>query len=286
METSSSPEKISKLIRKIQNDWERSSGQGIGLSRIDKDILMADMRKVYDLIYDLDIAKTRPDFPSVIKSSEKVAVVTKEELQPKPDALQEINIDQPVNDEHIPAEEKPEEQVVEPIVEAGENDDLHKGEEEVALKQAEVEFEIEVPLQEESVNIPPDEQVLEMNDPPAKTGSLSQPETKTTLDLFSSSKTLADVYQNDKDISLASKIQQHKISDIKTAIGINDKFLFINDIFRGEMSAYSQIIEKLNQTEGFHETLQIIEELKSTNGNEENKTTFNKLVEIAKRRFH
>ena len=52
------------------------------------------------------------------------------------------------------------------------------------------------------------------------------------------------------------------------------------------MSAYNQTIEKLNQTEGFHEALLIIDELKLANGTEENKATFNKLVEVAKRRFH
>ena len=246
METLSPQEIISKLIRKIQNDWERANGRDTGLSRIDRDILMDDLKNVYDLVYDLDIEKANSDFKSVNKISEKVAVMTDDGQQPKPDVLQEIIVDQPVDDELISAEEQP----------------------------------------EEIVSLPHEEPIIETNDPPVKTSVYPQPETKSTLDLFSESKTLADTYQNDADNSLASKIQQNKISDIKTAIGINDKFLFINDIFRGEMSAYSQTIEKLNQTEGFHETLQIIDELKSTNGNEENNATFNKLVEVAKRRFH
>jgi hypothetical protein len=283
METLSPWEIISKLISKIQNDWERANKQASRMSRIDKDILMDDLKKVYDLVYDLDIARAHSDLQSIKKSPEKV-VVTNDEQQSMPDFPPEINVDQPMDDEHIPAEGQPEEQKFESIIEAGESDDLHEEEEEPVLRQAEVEFEIEGPVQEEKVGLPREGQVLEPDGPTAETDPYAQPETKTTLDLFSASKTLADVYQDDTDNSLAAKIQQNKISDIKTAIGINDKFLFINDIFRGEMSAYNQTIEKLNQTTGFHEALQIIDELKLANGTEENKATFNKLVEVAKRR--
>jgi len=46
METIPSRESISRLIRKIQNDWERANKEDAGFSRIDKDILMDDLKKV------------------------------------------------------------------------------------------------------------------------------------------------------------------------------------------------------------------------------------------------
>ena len=133
---------------------------------------------------------------------------------------------------------------------------------------------------------PETEKVQQQNPFHQKTKTEPPADKRIALDLFSASKTLADVYQNDKDDSLAAKIKNDKITDIKTVIGINDKFLFINDIFKGEMSAYNNTIEKINQTTNFHEALQIIDELKLTTGTEENKTTFNKLLEITKRKFH
>lgn len=109
---------------------------------------------------------------------------------------------------------------------------------------------------------------------------------KSTLDLFEPSKTVSDKYSTTLDNSLAAKINQNRIEDIRTAIGINDKFLMINHLFNGELSAYNDAIEKLNGFTQFHDALQYIEELKENNLNEENESSFNKLLEIVKRKFH
>jgi len=286
METLSPNELISVLIKKIQNDWERANGKGSELSRIDKDILIDDLKKVYELVYDLDTAGSHVNFPSVVNSPENIVEVSEVEQAAGPGIRQEIPVDERVAEEPVLTEKQPEEQEIEPVVEAGEGGGLNQAEEDIVLNQAEVEFEIESARLEEEDKPVQEEQKVEPVESPVEKVVHAQVEVKTTLDLFSASKTLADVYQNDTDNSLVAKIQQNKVSDIRTVIGINDKFLFINEIFKGEMSSYNQAIEKLNQTDVFHEALQIIDDLKITNGSDENKTTFIKLVEIAKRRFH
>ena len=50
-----------------------------------------------------------------------------------------------------------------------------------------------------------------------------------------------------EDNSLAAKLQRSPISDIRTAIGINDKMMIINDLFGGSFDRYSKSINALNE---------------------------------------
>ncbi len=292
MQSFSTQEKIDRLISKIKIDWDRANGKNRGVSRIDKDILTDDIKKLYDLVFELDIITATQNFPPVEKSPEINAFLADDPDLPRVDIQHEPKEETLSGEENSLAKENPEvqpeeqaEEPIDPIIETDEIREMQFIDKEAVFSQAPVELEIE--------GVEPDEsepyremQQAEINNPPPKTMVNTKPDTKITLDLFSSSKTLADVYQKDEDNSLAAKILQNKILDIKTAIGINDKFLFINQIFKGEMSAYNQAIEKLNQTSTFSDAIHIIEELKSNYGNEENKTSFIKLFEIAKRRFH
>lgn len=290
MQSFSTQEKISRLISKIQIDWNRTNGGNHGVSRIDKDILTDDIKKLYELVYELDTVAALKNSPIVEKTPEKVA-----DLEDIPEPAQtEIHpkSEMPRIEDVVQEEEQPEAQVEElakePVIvkeEMEEVIEVQAEEEEVIFSQPPVELEIDG-IETEGIEPSSDDDEIEIANPQPNKEENPKPDTKATLDLFSSSKTLADVYQNDEDNSLAAKIQHDKIIDIKTAIGINDKFLFINEIFKGEMSAYNQAIEKLNQTSDFSGAIHFIEELKSNYGNEENKTSFNKLFEIAKRRFH
>lgn len=49
-----------------------------------------------------------------------------------------------------------------------------------------------------------------------------------------------------EDKSLARKLQKKPIADLKAAIGINEKFLFINELFGGNMTEYNIAINQVN----------------------------------------
>jgi len=49
-----------------------------------------------------------------------------------------------------------------------------------------------------------------------------------------------------EDRSIGARMQQHPISNIKEAIGVNEKFLFINELFNGNIQAYNEAIASLN----------------------------------------
>ena len=58
--------------------------------------------------------------------------------------------------------------------------------------------------------------------------------------------TLGDMLEQSEDKSLAARLQRKPVSDLITAIGINDKFLFLNELFGGSMEKYNKSIRSLN----------------------------------------
>ena len=116
-----------------------------------------------------------------------------------------------------------------------------------------------------------------------------------TTEIKSSSKIMADNFTgpsgtiSDKFVSankgedLASKIKKSKhVSDLSDAIGISDKFLFINEIFKGNKSDYEQALEKLNRAGNIPDARAII--MSYTGENEESEVVF-QLLEIVKRKL-
>lgn len=106
---------------------------------------------------------------------------------------------------------------------------------------------------------------------------------KTTLDLFSAS---ADyMAEPTVDNSVAGKMQKEKIANIRSAIGINEKFLFLNELFKGDLSRYNRVIDELNamQTKQGAETYLI--ELKVAGQWKEDLPAFVKLKEIVFRKY-
>jgi hypothetical protein len=60
------------------------------------------------------------------------------------------------------------------------------------------------------------------------------------------SHTLGDKLESAEDTSLAARLQRKPVSDLASAIGINDKFLLLNQLFGGSMEKYNKSIRALN----------------------------------------
>lgn len=58
--------------------------------------------------------------------------------------------------------------------------------------------------------------------------------------------TLGDVLEQTEDISLAARLQKKPVTDLSSAIGINDKFLFLNELFNGSIEKFNKSIRALN----------------------------------------
>ena len=88
-----------------------------------------------------------------------------------------------------------------------------------------------------------------------------------------------------EDHSLAAKLQQNPVRDLKSVIGINDKFLFVNELFGGSMEKYNKSIENLNDLKTLNGAMIYLNELKielQWNGSNE---AYQKLAELVRRKF-
>jgi hypothetical protein len=126
-----------------------------------------------------------------------------------------------------------------------------------------------------------------------------KPITQKKPDLFSdtSSKTVADNFKNetesiyekfardDEGNSIGSQMQQKQISNLKDAIGINEKFNFIHELFDGVLNDYNEAIDKLNDLEELENALDFYTELKEKYKWDESKNSFIQLKNFIERKF-
>ncbi|MBN2616202.1 MAG: hypothetical protein JXR71_10970 [Bacteroidales bacterium] len=111
-------------------------------------------------------------------------------------------------------------------------------------------------------------------------------EIKTTLDLFS------DASENSLGSAFASHQQQRvgevvkgRIADLREAIGINDKFLFINELFNGDMSRYNKVLDELNQFSGLPGSLTYLSELSVQFNWHKDQTAYQRFEEVLQKKF-
>ena len=89
-----------------------------------------------------------------------------------------------------------------------------------------------------------------------------------------------------EDKSLADTLNKKPIKELKAAIGINEKFLFINELFDGNLQEYNNSIAALNQCQSYSEATTFIKNNLSGKykWEEENKYVLS-FLDLVKRRF-
>lgn len=105
------------------------------------------------------------------------------------------------------------------------------------------------------------------------------------------------VLNEQKNTSLNEKLKENKnelfdslaetpVRDLRKAIGINDKFLFINDLFRGDETMYERSIKTINAFSIYPEAEYWIKrELKLKLGWDDRNATVKQFDQLVKRRF-
>jgi hypothetical protein len=88
-----------------------------------------------------------------------------------------------------------------------------------------------------------------------------EPIAKEEVNLAALQKDMASIEVNDTSTAIediGAKLQQQPISDLKGAIGINDKFLYTNELFGGNPQEFESVINSINQLSSFDEAQQIL----------------------------
>jgi hypothetical protein len=89
----------------------------------------------------------------------------------------------------------------------------------------------------------------------------------------------------DEKETVAEKLQKSKPKSIKSAIGINEKFYFLNELFKGDLNIYNTNIEKLDSLNQLEEAIQLLNELsESFNWNKESEA-LNQLTKMLENKY-
>jgi hypothetical protein len=85
---------------------------------------------------------------------------------------------------------------------------------------------------------------------------------------------------------LAHKLKESPIKDLRKAIGINDRFTFLKELFRGDDAMYERSIKTINNFTIFPEAeYWIARELKHKLGWDDNNVTVKHFYQLVRRRF-
>ena len=135
--------------------------------------------------------------------------------------------------------------------------------------------------------------------PEKKARKVKKEKEEATKDLFSEKpSTLAEKLQGSgtsslydrigvpgKEGTLGERLKRNPVTDIKKAIGINEKFLFINELFQGNMHDYNDAIKRMNRAENLQEAAKVFDEYKEKyNWNAEASATL-QLLDFVERKF-
>ena len=89
-----------------------------------------------------------------------------------------------------------------------------------------------------------------------------------------------------KQNELSDALQDSPVKDLKKAIGVNDRYLYINELFRGDESMYERSIKTINSFAIFPEAeYWIRRELKSKLGWDDKAPTVKQFDQLVRRRF-
>jgi len=248
--------KKEKLLNDIENNldtfrvhFKKIKKEDFKVHPIDIDLLKKKTVAIYEALnaFETKLDENReksgktlqmPEVTPKAEISEKVVEVKKEEIIKSEEKQTEPKTKQEVKTESQAMNEKPEPEK-EFIPSATLNIDIEKKEEvaEIVEEKA-VEPEKEITPESEKQTFMKQETIY----------SEKKETRKSTVDLFSdnSTQTIGDKIGSNDQSSIADKMQKSQVIDLRRAIGINEKFLFINELFNGDLGRYNKVIDELN----------------------------------------
>lgn len=290
-------EKLLSLSDGMKRASERVC-QSETVSQLDIDVLRQKMREMYDFLLSADYIETKNEEKQVKEEIVELPEITPVEIKQEEEKV-EIEIVEEEIKEEVKEEIKEEIKEIELEIEAEpeqEEEKIEEVEQEEPIKEQEPVKEEEPIVEEEEVKVVEKEIEFEIEAEPEvkpeapKTSSVldylhnnimkdgdSKHTTKekidTTLDLFKSQPSIAESFENKTR------------SDLRTAIGVGEKFMFINDLFSGDLTAYTHFINMLNEASSLEMSMIIVEENKNKRKWLKNSLAYSTLENLVEKRF-
>ncbi len=268
---------IQNLLEAINEQTEVISSYEQHIPQIELDIVKVNIRDLYEAYFQLD----------------KLNRLTEKSTTTAPEVFESLN---------LPVEKTPEKKIVEviPVKEVVSKEPVNIVKEEIkpepevkkVIEPTFFEEEIKPEIIQEPVDLKPVKEeapVKPVEKPAKKSVDLFSDDTVTISDKFKdNTQTLNDKLAKSKadtETTIASKIHKVPISDLKTAIGINDKFRFVNELFEGNLSDYSDFIVKLNAFDRLENALVFVDSMSLKHKWDKTSDTYETLRDLVDRRY-
>lgn len=301
-------DRIIHLLEEIVGRAHSINQQPHGNEGLEIDLVMEDIRSLYR---QFDLLRRQPE---PLRAREEAPMPPTVEQFPEkemeealPEEMEEASAPEAMEEaEQSPYEEAKEEMPAEPESPRAEMEDIVSSEEEVHPGTAEE----KKPEASPARKIEPHPVKMTAPEPaakPAKESPHQDPKQKVSsprsvLDLFSIQNPSPNVGESlaredntlhkriiaqKEDRSIGTRLQMIPISSLKEAIGVNEKFLFINELFGGNIQVYNETIARLNEFRDMQEAFDYLNELNDLLGWDENRSaqTIEKLAGFVQRRY-
>jgi len=137
---------------------------------------------------------------------------------------------------------------------------------------------------EQSVTVETVEETVAVEKSPATHKAKTQESVKAILaDRFGVTGTLGEKMSSSrKDEVVTSAMHSKPIADIAAAIGLNDKFYYIRELFSGDAAAYVDAVSRLNAAASIGEAMKILDESTVMGSDPAAQSSF---VDVVRRKF-
>lgn len=281
-------EKLKLTIEEIKQLTDRIISSE-DISQIEIDILLSKLRDTYSLCLGFDNKEEERKFEiNEEMPKEIIELVEVFELEKIEDVVKEEIEDE--IEEEVVEEEEIKEEIIEEIKEENEliaevekeeiiEEDIEEEEEEEEIKEIILEKKTPSVLKYLNENMPKSMNFAFEEKPLVKEEAIE----KVVEEIVESVKeevktespkttTLGEKYQNQASLfeSMSNRTEKNDINsklnqsraDLRTAIGVHEKFMFINDLFSGNLREYTEFIQNLNSAENLDNAKEIIIEVK------------------------
>ena len=272
---------IESLLNKMSNQVNFLIRKEMTMNQLDIDLLMENTRKLYDTICSVELGVR-----SVECGVRSVELGVEENFDTDSDTDSEL-IDLST-DELIDSDTDFEEDKEEDDEDADMVWDFTKESEELGVRSEELEVEgnTDSDIDSDSELIDSDTDSAPEPEPePEEPEEEEDSGIRTYRIVRENVPTLGDLLEKTEDNSLVARLQRKPVSDLISAIGINDKFLFLNELFGGSMEKYNKSIRSLNSFSTLLGAKTYMSELQIEFQWDCSSDAYKKLADLVERRF-
>ena len=291
---------IENLLSKMSNQVNFLIRKEMPINQLDVDVLMENTRKLYDTICSIELGVEEPKVEEEPKLEEGLEFEDEFEESEIEDELDELEVEEESEtvEEHTEVVEDDEESAdmiwdftIDTDTDADADTDTDS-----ELMDSSTDRLIDSDTDTDSFQTPElvpendvDEDEKDIVPSPITNIYSAQTEEDSGIRTYKivreNAPTLGDRLEQSVDNSLAARLQRKPVLDLISAIGINDKFLFLNDLFGGSMEKYNKSIRSLNSFSTLLGAKTYMSELQIEFQWDCESDAYKKLADLVERRF-